>query len=360
MRFPWGYLLVFEGPVALVAGGVAGATIGPFAAWAALPLIVTFLVMPAMDRWLGDDPHTPPERPAGPRPVAYRWLPLSCLPVQLALVIWAAAVFTGQLGSPLGALIWLLSTGVVGAVLAINVAHELIHKSSRLEQWSGGLLLATVAYGGFKVEHIRGHHVHVATPADSSTARRGESVYRFIARAFARNPVQAWRLEARRLRRKGRHPLSWRNELLWWHAASLALLAGLCAAFGIGAGIFFLGQAAVAIASLEIINYIEHYGLQRRRLADGRLEPPGPAHAWAANARVSNRILFQLPRHADHHEHPLRPYEALRHVEESPRLPGGYPAMFLLALVPPLWWRAIHPRLDSAAPGQAEPAASSR
>ncbi len=141
--------------------------------------------------------------------------------------------------------------------------HELIHKDSALEQAAGGILLAAVCYAGFKVEHVRGHHVHVSTPEDASSARFGQSVYQFLPHAYKYNFLNAWRLEAVRLRKKGLPVFGWQNELIWWYLLSLALLVGFGWAFGWLGMVFFLGQAFVAVTLLEIINYVEHYGLHR-------------------------------------------------------------------------------------------------
>jgi alkane 1-monooxygenase len=210
------------------------------------------------------------------------------------------------------------------------------------------LLLASVGYHGFKVEHLRGHHVHVATPADASTARRGQSLYAFLPQALWRNTIAAWRLEAARLRGLRLPAWHWRNELVGWTALWLAFALAFAAWLGPAGLAFFLAQGLVAAATLEVVNFIEHYGLERRVGADGRPERVAPAHSWNSDFALSNLMLFQLQRHSDHHAHPRRRYAVLRHRPEAPQLPAGYAAMFVLAWFPPLWRRAVHPRLDAA------------
>ncbi len=341
----YGYLTVLIVPALLpIAAWLGERYAAPdLAAW--FPLLFLFVLLPLADYAIGRDPENPDTEEAErlERDPWYRMLTLACLPVYLALLVWSCAHFASagfELGGTLG---WLLSQGVVGGILAINVAHELIHKSGRLEATAGGLLLASVGYGTFKVEHLRGHHVHVSTPRDASSARFGQNVYAFVAQSIPRNVRNAWRLEAERLQR-GDLPW-WRNELLVWSALTLMLLCAFSMAFGALGGLFFVSQCLGAIVSLEIINYIEHYGLERREIAPGRYERTTHLHSWNSNYRLTNWMLFQLQRHSDHHENARRRYQALMHYDESPQLPGGYASMFLLALLPPLWFALIDPRV---------------
>jgi alkane 1-monooxygenase len=344
-----GFLLVFLVPAQLpLAVWLGERTASPnLAAW--YPLFFLFVLLPAFDYALGrDSANVPAERE---RDVAaqfwFRALTLLALPVQLALLLWSARWFAQAGLEPAGSVGWLLSQGVTGGILAINTAHELIHKDGRLEPWCGGLLLASVGYHGFKVEHLRGHHVHVSTPEDASSARFGQSLWHFLPRALLRNTGNAWKLEAERLRKLGLPVLSRHNEMIVWTLIWLLLAAGFHALAGAVGLAFFLIQGVLAAATLEVINYIEHYGLERRRLPDGRYERTTHLHSWNSNYALSNLLLFQLQRHSDHHAFPKRRYAILRHHEDSPQLPGGYAAMFLLALCPPLWHRIIDPRVHA-------------
>lgn len=341
------FLLVFVVPALMPAAAWLGLATGRPDLMAWFPLFFLFVMLPAADHALGHDPaNVPPERE---REVALRpWfkaLTLACLPVQLALLAWSAHWFASAGFGPAGLAGWLLSQGVVGGILAINTAHELIHKDGRLEPAVGGLLLASVGYHGFKIEHVRGHHVHVSTPEDASSARFGQSLWHFLPRALWRNTLNAWRLEAVRLRGLGLPALHWRNEMIGWTAAWLVMAGAMAAWLGPVGLFFFLLQGLFAAGSLEIINYIEHYGLERRRGADGRYERTTHLHSWNSDYALSNLLLFQLQRHSDHHAFPKRRYAILRHHADSPQLPGGYAAMFVLALVPPLWRRVVDPRV---------------
>jgi alkane 1-monooxygenase len=320
---------------------------GGWDAWAFFVPAMVFVVIPILDALIGQDPTNPlPEDEAaldGDR--WYRWLPLACLPLVVGILVFGAWVMATAPFSWVGHAGWVLSVGCVGGLAAINPAHELIHKTGRLESTAGGLLLACVGYGSFKVEHVYGHHVAVGTPGDTSTAPLGDNVYAFIGRAFAHNLPAALRLEREACARRGKAHTLRTSEIARLFAFT-ALLAAVCAAVGGWLGlVFFIGQAIVAITLLEVINFVEHYGLERRRLPGGRWEKVDPTHSWNSNFVLSNLVLFQLQRHSDHHAHALRRYQLLRHFDDSPQLPGGYGAMVLLALVPWAWRRVMDPRV---------------
>ena len=339
---PLAYLLLFTVPALLPLSWWVGQRIGAvdLAAWG--PLIVLQLVVPLLDWWLGERRDNLPDDELARRAASryFRVLPLLAVPVHLGVLLWAGWLLAVVAPFGLAGLIgWTLSTGYIAAIMAINVAHELIHKRSWLERLAGGVALSTVGYGTFKIEHVRGHHVRVATPQDPSSAALGQSLFRFLPLAVVRNVAHAWRLEHERLGRW----LDWRNEAAGWTVLTVGWASLFAVAGGYSALGFFIGQALVAILSLETINYVEHYGLRRRRLDDGRYVRPDPTHSWNSDALLSNLFLLQLARHSDHHAHATRPYAALRHHDLSPQLPAGYASMFLLAWVPPLWRRVMDP-----------------
>jgi alkane 1-monooxygenase len=303
-----------------------------------LTLVITFLLIPLVDHAVGAP------RPGSVRaaPALARWIPRLQLPLQ-ALLLWQAALLAPTLAGP-QLVLFALAVGVVTGGMGITIAHELGHRAAPLDRAIAKALLVSVGYGAFFVEHVRGHHVRVATPDDPATAPRGMTVYRFIVRSVLGSVAHAWQLEAMRLARAGHPPWHPANWVLTSSALSAALIAGFG---GAAAALLFIVQAAVAVALLEIINYIEHYGLQRRRI-DGRYEAVRPEHSWNADFVVSNWVLFNLQLHSDHHAHMQRPYEALRTMPRAPQLPAGYPAMVLLALAPPLWFAVMHPRLPAA------------
>ncbi|MFC0679692.1 alkane 1-monooxygenase [Lysobacter korlensis] len=343
----YGFTLVYLVPALVPAAAALGQWTGQLDLMAWFPLFFLLVLVPIADYAIGRDPSNPAADEAArlDREVWFRALTLLAVPVHLGLLAWSAQHFVTTPFGPAGQVGWLLAQGVVGGVLAINTAHELIHKDTRLERGAGGVLLASVGYHGFKVEHVRGHHVHVSTPLDASSARYGQSLWHFLPRAMWRNTVNAWKLEAQRLRQRG---LPWwhpRNELIGWSALWLAFAVAFTVWLGPAGLVFFIVQGLAAGASLEIINYIEHYGLERAQLPGGRFERTTHLHSWNSDYRLSNMLLFQLQRHSDHHETPRRRYQCLQHHADSPQLPGGYGAMFVLALCPPLWFRIVHPVL---------------
>jgi len=344
------FLLVFAVPALLPVAFVLGRMTGLPDLCAFFPILFLDALLPLLDSLMGRDTRNPDTSAArdDDLPTYYEALVMVCLPLHLALLVWAGHVlFVQHPFGIAGAIGWTLSLGYIGGITAINAAHELIHRPSRLKRAFGGTLLSVVSYSGFKIEHVRGHHVHVSTPEDASSAPRGMSLYRFLPQAIVRNTINAWRLEASRLRRLGLPAFHFRNELIGWHALTLALVVLHGWAYGVLGVAFFLGQSLFAILSLETINYVEHYGLRRRRLASGRYERPDITHSWNSSHRLSNLLLFNLARHSDHHANPTRPYPLLRHDDASPQLPAGYGAMFLLAQVPPLWRRVMDPRVDA-------------
>lgn len=239
--------------------------------------------------------------------------------------------------------------GVISGTIGITYAHELMHQKNRVERWLGDLLLATVLYSHFRSEHLRVHHLYVGTPRDPVTARYNEGYHRFLPRILWQCPQSAFRAEAAMLARKG---LPWSHlSNPFWRYGLLQLVA-LGAAFGLGGwqglGLFFL-QAASAVWQLELVNYVEHYGLTRRHLGDGKYEHVLPRHSWNASHRASNWLLINLQRHSDHHYKPDRRFPLLQTYDanEAPQLPYGYPMMTTMAMIPPLWKRVMNRKVKA-------------
>lgn len=306
--------------------------------------IFAFLIAPALDLTFGKDARNPPgdalEYLDDDR--YYRWCVYLYLPLQAAGLVFACRLWSGGGLSWVDSLGLALTVGVVGGV-AINTAHELGHKSDRRERWLSKIALAQTGYGHFFVEHNRGHHVRVATPADPASARLGESFWAFLPRTVVGSLTSAWGLERERLRRKGASVWSFENDILNAWAMTLVLFGALSAVFGLSVLPWLLVQAAFGVSLLEAVNYVEHYGLSRQKRADGRYEPCAPRHSWNSNSLASNLLLYHLQRHSDHHANPMRRYQGLRSYEEAPELPAGYGAMIALAYLWPLW-RAVMDR----------------
>lgn len=328
----------------LMAWGLVSATgLGAFWFWGPFFL---YVLVPISDTLIGKDAESPPDSVVAwlEQDRYYRWCIYAYLPLQfgsLALACWLWSTqglgFVGDLGLA-------ITTGVVGGV-GINTAHELGHKRVRLERRLSKVALAQTGYGHFFIEHNRGHHVRVATPEDPASSRLGESFYRFLPRTVWGSLRSSWELEAERLGRSGSSPWTWRNDILSAWAMTVVLFGALGAAFGPGVLPWLVVQGVYGFCLLEVVNYLEHYGLLRGRREDGRYERTAPRHSWNSNNVSSNVLLYHLQRHSDHHAHPTRRFQALRHFDEAPELPSGYGTMIVLALVPPLWRRVMDPRV---------------
>jgi alkane 1-monooxygenase len=319
--------------------------------WAALwfwgPIFI-FGIMPLLDTVIGKDATNPPDQVVKwlEQDRYYRWCTYLFLPLQyVALFGGAWLIADGGLGL-VGQIGLALTLGSVNGV-AINTAHELGHKRSSHERWLSKVALAPTGYGHFFIEHNRGHHVRVATPEDPASSRLGESFYRFWPRTVAGSLRSSWELETERLRRAGSSPWTIRNDILNAWAMSVVLVAVLVALFGPVVLPFLLLQAVFGFSLLEVVNYLEHYGLLRAKRDDGtgRYERTRPEHSWNSDNVSSNVLLYHLQRHSDHHAHPTRRFQALRHFDEAPELPSGYATMIVLAIVPPLWRRVMDPRV---------------
>ena len=324
--------------------GLVEAT-GVGALWFFGPVLV-FGIFPLLDLAIGMDARNPPDDVIKwlEQDRYYRWCTYLYIPIQYAGLVLACWLFSHAGLSTVDKIGLALTVGMVSGV-AINTAHELGHKRASLERWLSRVALAQSGYGHFFIEHNRGHHVKVATPEDPASARLGESFYAFLPRTVLGSVRSAWELEATRLRRLGRGSLSPGNDILGAWAMSVVLYGVLVALFGAGIIPFLLLQAVVGFSLLEVVNYLEHYGLLRRHREDGRYERTRPEHSWNSNSAASNVLLYHLQRHSDHHANPVRRYQALRHVDEAPQLPTGYAGMIVLALAPPVWRRVMDHRV---------------
>ncbi|GAB3676541.1 alkane 1-monooxygenase [Salinisphaera aquimarina] len=308
--------------------------------------IVVYAVVPLLDYFIGKDSSNPPERVMEilEHDPFYRYSTYIYVAVQMGLFIGACAIVGTQ---DLTIAQWLGFVTTIGMLsgISINTAHELGHKRTWLEGWLAKIALAPVAYGHFYVEHNRGHHARVATPEDPASARMGESFWAFLPRTVSGSLRSAWEIEKRTLARKGHSTWSVHNEVLQAWGMTAILWGVLMAVFGIALLPFLIIQAVLGASLLEAVNYAEHYGLLRKKDADGRYERCKPEHSWNNDHIVTNIMLFHLQRHSDHHAHPTRRYQSLRHFDEAPELPTGYAGMIVLAYFPPLWYRVMDKRV---------------
>ncbi len=332
--------------LALVPVAVIGAVFGGWTV--ALMPAASWLTFGLLDTVLGTDERNADTGTPLNGLFWYRLVTLIWFPVQAVLLLWLlwyvpAAPHLGMVEK----FVLFFGMGIVSGTIGIVYAHELMHQGNRLERWLGDLLLASVLYSHFRSEHLRVHHVWVGTPRDPVTARYNEGFHGFFFRVLRDCPRSAWRAEVQLLAKAGR-PAWDRANPFWRYAVLQGAFLAVAATLGGWLGLeLFVLQALVAIWQLELVNYVEHYGLTRRHLGGGKYEPVRLHHSWNAAHRASNWLLINLQRHADHHARPDRRFPLLQTYgeDQAPNLPYGYPLMTAAALVPPLWRRIMNRRV---------------
>lgn len=330
-------------PVALFSAFYGGWTV------ALIPAVAWFLFA-ALDAVLGLelenlDPNTRDRHVRMYTAVTIIW-PM----IQFCLLFWMIWYVTGPGDahlSPLETVVLFFGIGVVSGTVGINFSHELMHQKNKTERFFGDVLLAMVLYSHFRSEHLLVHHRYVGTPRDPVTARYNEGFHRFFPRVLKSSFTSAFNAEAAMQERKGN---TWmhRSNPFWFYWGLQAYALILAALIGGWVGLFlFVWQACVAIWQLELVNYVEHYGLTRKHLGDGKYEHVKPLHSWNAAQKASNWLLINLQRHSDHHYKPNRRFPLLQTYaeNEAPQLPYGYPVMTMAAMVPPIWRRVMNPRV---------------
>jgi len=238
-----------------------------------------------------------------------------------------------------------LSLGILLATNAINVAHELGHRKTQRERTLSKLLLLPCLYMHFYLEHNFGHHKNVATPEDPATSKKNQSVYHFWITSVLKQYKNAWQIQLSILA-KGNHTyFSFKNDMLWYSIFQLCYLDLCFLFFGTSGLLFALAVGVLSFVFLETINYVEHYGLVRKKLPSGRYERVQTHHSWNSNHIIGRIVLYELTRHSDHHFKASKKYQILENKKESPQLPFGYPTSILLSLVPPLWFWIMNSRI---------------
>ncbi|CAH0998802.1 Alkane 1-monooxygenase 2 [Neolewinella maritima] len=323
-KYLFAYLLPLAGFLGVHLGG----------AWSPGSIYVAFVLLPLLELVLpaSTDNHPEVEEDSRSGRRLFDWLLYLNLPVLYGTVGYFLYVATTRDLSGWETAGMVCNVGLLVGSIGINVAHELGHRSTKGEQRLAQALLLPGLYMHFFIEHNRGHHRHVATPLDPATSRRDQTVYAFWLRSVTLSYVDAWRLDK---------PLMFKFQLI-----QLAYLAAITLVFGWPGCWLAIGAAVFGFLMLETVNYIEHYGLLRRQNAQGRYEAVLPQHSWNSDHELGRILLYELTRHSDHHFKSTRKYQILRRFDESPQLPSGYPACMLMALLPPVWFRVMNPRVD--------------
>lgn len=346
----YGYLLVFIIPLSIVGSFYSG----NIYTFYLLPILL-FIILPLVDPIVGTDNANYPkgEIEVLKEDKYYRWILHLWAIVQTAVMCWLVYIFINYTITTHQFILLLINTMIMNGGVGITIAHELGHKTNKLDKFLAKLLLVQVFYATFYVEHNRGHHVNVATPLDPATAKKNQSYYAFWKQAVIGGFLSSIKHERERLAQRKKKSTIWTNEVY-----RLTLFSFFFFLFSILLGyyftnlipikliIFLFSQAFLSFSLLEAVDYIEHYGMTRKEISDGIYEKVNPTHSWNANFIYSNYLLFQLQRHADHHLYATKKYQLLNTHQESPQLPNGYPAMVILTLIPPLWFRVMNKRLE--------------
>ena len=316
-------------------------------------ILQIFVVIPVLELFSGEDHENPTREQAKEMQTrhSFRWIALAWLPTQLAVIAWGIHVSHAWALSGLDFFLLAMSVGVASGGIGINVAHECIHKPTWYEKLAGRTLLASVCYHHFYIEHLYGHHKLVSTPDDPASMRYNESIFAFYPRSVYGSFVSAWHLAAERTAKAGFHPLHpLRNDVINGILASIAMASAAYALYGLSGLAFFLLQSWVAFSLLELVNAIEHAGLEREPEEGGvgGYERVLPYHSWNASARVTDRFLFRLQRHSHHHAQGGVRYQLLKSYADAPQMPTGYAGMIVLVLFPPLWFAVMNPRIKAA------------
>ncbi len=237
----------------------------------------------------------------------------------------------------------ILSASIVMATNGINVGHELGHRKSLIARTCSKLLYLPCQYMHFYIEHNFGHHINVATPEDPATARYKQTVYSFWITSVIRTYVSAWEIQLKLLKVSKRSFFSIKNDMVFYTLFQLSFLVFIYFNFGLYLTLLSIAMSIVSFLFLETINYVEHYGLLRKKEPSGRYERVKPHHSWNSNHTIGRIVLYELTRHSDHHFKSSKKYQVLESLDECPHLPHGYPTSILLSLIPPLWFNIMNP-----------------
>lgn len=275
----------------------------------------------------------------------YTYLLYATIPVQIIFLFFFLNTINEPNLSTLELSGRIFSMGIMSTIIGINVGHELGHRNNKLDEFLGGLLLLSTLNSHFLPYHNGGHHYNVATPNDAATARKGEILYFFWLRSHFQSYYQAWKIENTRMKSEGKSWLHFHNKMVVYTLCNIIFLTSIFYFFGQFTLITFIIASVVSIAQLETVNYIEHYGLLRKKNENGRYEKVKRNHSWNSDHQIGKVLLFNLSRHSDHHYNGSKHYQILKSLPESPQMPTGYPGMMLLSFLPPLWFMVMHKKL---------------
>jgi len=312
-----------------------------------LPLLYTFFLIPFAELFIKADPSNldEVEEALAKKNKAYDFILYAAVIMQY-YSLWVFFNSLKQNGlNTIDIAGRVISMGLLCATFGINVAHELGHRVNKMEQTFAKMLLLTSLYMHFFIEHNKGHHKHVATPHDPSTAKYNQSLYAFWPQTLIGTYLSAWKIANEEVEKKGKRRWSLQNEMLLFQLIQLTFVLIILYFFSVKITILFIVAALIGGLLLESVNYIEHYGLSRTQTTEQQFERVQPHHSWNSNHIIGRLMLFELSRHSDHHYLASRKYQILRSFDNAPQMPTGYPGMILLSLFPPLWFKIMHQQI---------------
>ena len=335
------YLAAYINPALTVIGLYAGGI------WSFTNVIFVFLMVPLIDHFSPNNPNnlSQEEKSLYAKQKYFDWILYLNLPILLLVIYLYGASLDKNTFSLFEMIGNTWSVGIVIGTCGINVGHELGHRKSKFDQLMAQLLLTPAFYTHFFVEHNRGHHKYVATTLDPATAQKGEVLYFFWFKSIFKSYSSAWKIQRDLLRKKNQSFWSFENTMLNLTSLQFFYLFILLTLFNLSSVLILVCAGVIGVFLLETINYLEHYGLRRKTLSNSGFERVKPRHSWNANFSFGRIVLYELTRHSDHHFLASKKYQLLDHHDDSPQLPYGYPTMMLVALVPPLWFKMMHPLL---------------
>lgn len=312
-------------------------------------LVYAFVVIPFLELLLGEDTINDPKALVveKKKTADYDWWLYINLPIVYGLLIWSLVTVTSTPLKTYELIGLILSLGVCLGTNGINVAHELGHRKKGYEKIMAKTLLLPSLYMHFFIEHNWGHHSYAATEKDPATARYNQTVFSFWISSVCRQYLNAWRIQKQLNTDAERGFLSVKNDMLWYTLIQAIYLTVLLLLFGVKALLFACLAAVVGFLLLETVNYIEHYGLLRKKLESGRYEAVRAIHSWNSNHVMGRIVLYELTRHSDHHYKASKKYQTLVCHEAAPQMPFGYPTSMVISFFPPLWFRLMNKRIPS-------------
>lgn len=317
--------------------------------WSFFTPFYAFFIIPMLELILPQDASnlSKEEHSAKAKNSFFDWMLYLNIPIVFGFLIytlWDISQNPCELYELIGLM---FSVGIILGVNGINVGHELGHRQATFEHNLGKLLLLPSLYMHFYIEHNFGHHAHAATKEDPATARYNQSVYSFWFTSVIRQYISAWKIQNKLLKKDQKGFLSIKNDMLWYLVFQIAYLMSVYFVFGSLGFWFSMGAGVVGFLLLETVNYIEHYGLLRKKLPSGRYERVRESHSWNSNHVIGRIVLYELTRHSDHHYKSAKKYQLLDYHDASPQMPYGYPTSMVLSFLPPLWFSIMNPRIPA-------------